>query len=132
MAGAVLKSDSPPNSPHRGGLRLLLRRRRVGVGLLPLFARLADHLGQAPGVAGRANRRAAVDSGRADRFEDPRLSRPGFSFLARAAWPQLLGDAVAFGLGSARADDDLVVGRARARVVTVNNDFGDVALLGHG
>ena len=47
----------------------------------------------------------------------------------RAACAQLLGDAVALALGLARADHDLVVGRARAGIGAVDDDLADLRLL---
>src|SRR5437764_11844472 len=98
-----------------------LRRSIVVVRLLALLVGFADDLRQTAGVARGTNRRAAVDSGRADRLQYARLPRPGFGLLPWAARPKFLGDAVALALGPAGADDNLIPGRSRARVVPIDD-----------
>ena len=76
--------------------------------------------------ARRADRRAAVDPGRADGLEAARaLLAHACARLERAALAKRLGDAVALALGLAGADHDLVVGRARAGVGAIDDDLAD-------
>src|SRR5256885_13565864 len=108
---------------RRGETPLLLRRGGF-VGLLAaLGTGLLDDLGQAAGETARPDRRAAVGARGADRFQRPRLGRPGLLLLAGTTRSVALGDAVALALGLARADHHLVVGRARAWIVAVDDDF---------
>src|SRR6185369_16753193 len=116
------------NGRTNGPSRLLFRRRRLLGLLLALLARLADDLRQAARIAARAYWRAAVRAGVPDGFQYLRLARPGLAHLRRTAWAIALRDAVAVGLRLAGADDDLVVGRARARVVAIDDDLRNAAL----
>src|SRR4029078_3868440 len=108
-----------------GAARLLLRDDALFRTLARFPARLLDLLRQATGEPARSDRRAAVRSGRSDILHRARLVGPGGLLLASAAGAILLRQAIALGFGAARADDDLVVGRARARIVAVNDDFAD-------
>src|SRR5689334_22639415 len=94
--------------------RSLLRNCDFLRALAVLLPRLLDHLRQAAGEPARADRRAAVDAGGADRLDRPRLVGPGLLLLAGSARPVFLRQAVALALGAPGADHDLVVGRAGA------------------
>src|SRR3954464_7517577 len=111
---------SRPRKRGSNSRSLLGRRALLGV-LAALLPGLLDDLGQAAGVARRADRRAAVDSGRADRLDRLRPDRPRFTRLLRAGLAITLWDAEALAFRTAGADHDLVVGRARAWIVAVND-----------
>ena len=92
------------------------------------LAGLVDHLLHAAGVAGRPDRRAAVDAGASDASRMLRALLAQAVRCARPAFAKPFRDAVALCLGPARADHDFVVGRARAGVGAVNDDLADAVV----
>src|SRR5689334_12562932 len=107
---------------------LLLRRGALFGLLLPFALRLVDDLGEATGIAAGPNRRATERAGRARRFQRFRLVGPGFAGLRRAAWTEFLRDSVAIRFRPPRANDDLVVRRAGAGIVAIDDDLADPIL----
>jgi hypothetical protein len=93
---------------------------------------VVDFLLRASGNAHRAYRRAAVEPGRANGRQVFGLLRPGLALLAGSSLAQCIGDAEALAFGTAVADDDIIVGRARAGVGAIDDDLPRLGALGGG
>ena len=98
---------------------LILNRRPVAFAAIAEGA--VDFLLRTAGIAARANRRATADAGCASGSLG--LLGPRLTFLKRARFAQDFGNAETLGLGAACADHDIVVGRTRARIGAIDDDF---------